>query len=280
MKVADAALHAGGAQRLAVSGVRDGRAFAADDWVAEERPVALEYNGVSHAVMLATPLDLEEFALGFSLSEGIVDSARDLHGIDVESAADGITVHIQIAARCMAGLKARRRNLAGRTGCGLCGAESLTQVERPLTPLPPGPAVPHDALLRAMRELQALQALQHATGSVHAASWCSAAGEVQLLREDVGRHNALDKLIGAMSRAGMPPAQGFIAVTSRASFEMVQKTAAARVPLLAAVSAATTLAVDLAQRLQLGLAGFVRPQGVVVYAGAERLSFPETIDGR
>jgi FdhD protein len=168
--------------------------------------------------------------------------------------------------------------MAGRTGCGLCGTESLEQVERPLPPLAPAhadSALTRAALRRAMEELPALQALQQATGAVHAAGWCGRDGAVRLMREDVGRHNALDKLVGAMAAAGIDEserARGFIAVTSRASFEMVHKVAAARVPVLAAVSAATTLAADLAQRLGLALAGFVRQDNLVIYTGGERLA--------
>lgn len=285
MRMADGPLHAGGAQRRTVAGVRGGAAFDGPDWVAEERPVALEFNGVAQAVMLATPLDLEDFALGFALSEGLLDAPGELHGLEAVESPEGITLKLQIAARCMARLKARRRALAGRTGCGLCGIESLAQLERPLAPLPPGPAVPRAALARAQAELRGLQALQHATGAVHAAAWCGDDGAVRLLREDVGRHNALDKLIGAMARTGTLAAgdagtEGFFAVTSRASYEMLHKTAAARVRLLVAVSAATTMAVDLAGRLGVGLAGFARGRDLVVYAGAERIDMTERDDGR
>jgi len=279
VKMTDAVLlPEGGAAQRPVHGARGGSAFAGTDWLAEERPVALEFNGISHAVMLATPLDLEDFALGFALSEGIVDAPADVRGIEARHDARGTTVSLEIAARCMARLKERRRSLAGRTGCGLCGTESLEQVERALPPLPApdaGAALARAALRRAMRELPALQALQQATGAVHAAGWCGPDGAVRLMREDVGRHNALDKLIGAMAASGIGEserARGFIAVTSRASFEMVHKVVAARVPVLAAVSAATTLAADLAQRLGLSLAGFVRHDNLVIYAGGERLA--------
>ena len=285
MKMPDGPLHAGGAQRRPVAGVRGGAAFAAPDWVAEERPVALEFNGVAHAVMLATPLDLEDFALGFSLSEGILGSADELYGVEIDDGAAGVTLRLRIATRRMAELQGRRRTLAGRTGCGLCGTESLAQLERPLPALPAAPAVARAAVARALGELRALQALQHATGAVHAAAWCGDDGAVRLLREDVGRHNALDKLIGAMATAGALAAdgactEGFFAVTSRASYEMLHKTAAARVRLLVAVSAATTMAVDLAERLGVGLAGFARGHDLVVYAGSERIDMTERSDGR
>lgn len=289
MKMPDGPLHAtGGALLRPVAGVRHGAAFEGPDWVAEERPVALEFNGIAQAVMLATPLDLEDFALGFALGEGLLDVPGELHGLETVESREGITLKLRIAARCMARLKERRRALAGRTGCGLCGIESLAQLDRPLAPLPPGPAVPRAALARAQAELRGLQALQHATGAVHAAAWCGSDGSVRLLREDVGRHNALDKLVGALARAGAlagPRAahctDGFFAVTSRASFEMLHKTAAARVPLLVAVSAATTLAIDLAAQLSVGLVGFARGQDLVVYAGRERIDLgTEHDDGR
>ena len=260
-----------GARSLPVRGVRDGLAFASRDWVAEEVPVALEFNGISHAVMLVTPLDLEDFALGFALSEGILDNAGELYGVDEEPSALGITLHLQVAGAAFARLKDRRRSMTGRTGCGLCGTESLAQVGRALPVLADTPRSSRQAIGRAMAQLCSLQTLQQATGAVHAAAWCSAQGEVRWLREDVGRHNALDKLIGALVRNHVDAAAGFIAVTSRASFEMVQKTAMAGVSLLAAVSAPTSLAVTTAQRCGMALIGFARGQDLVVYCHAERL---------
>jgi FdhD protein len=239
--------------------------------VPEEVPVALEYNGVSHAVMLATPTDLDDFALGFSLTEGLIESAADWLDCETEGRSQGIVMHLRITARCDLRLKARRRNLAGRTGCGLCGTDSLDQVLRsPRRALPPTRIAPA-ALARAMNELTRVQPLQHATGATHAAGWCNNAGHVQLVREDVGRHNALDKLVGALARSGGPAGTGLIAVTSRASVEMVQKTAAAGVALLAARSAPTRLAIDAAQRAGLLLAGFVRDGRGTGYSGGERL---------
>jgi FdhD protein len=266
-----------GARSLAVQGVRGGQVFTAQDWVADEVPVALEFNGISHAVMLATPLDLHDFALGFSLSEGILGSASECYGIEEEVSPLGITLHIEVASAAFARLKERRRSMAGRTGCGLCGTENLTQVSRALPPLDGRAAVSRAAIARALSQFHALQALQQATGAVHAAAWCTAEGTVQWLREDVGRHNALDKLIGALSRNKVDAAAGFIAVTSRASFEMVQKTAMAGVSLLAAVSAPTSLAVATAQAAGMTLVGFARQQDLVVYCRSERLILdPET----
>ena len=241
------------------------------DFVADEVPVALQYNGISHAVMLATPLDLEDFAHGFSLGEGIIDRAGDLHDVEVEPVDDGIVLHVEIASRCLVRLKERRRTLAGRTGCGLCGTESLAQalprIDTRVAPL----AIDVDALSRALSEMRRQQALQSATGATHAAAWCDASGEVQLLREDVGRHNALDKLIGALARSHTDARAGFFAVTSRASYEMVQKTVRAGVGVLAAISAPTALAVRSAQEAGLCLIGFARGVDWVAYSSADRL---------
>ncbi|MEO8058435.1 MAG: formate dehydrogenase accessory sulfurtransferase FdhD [Burkholderiales bacterium] len=267
-----------GARSLPVRGVRAGRAFAVQDWVAEEVPVALEYNGISHAVMLATPLDLEDFALGFSLSEGILDDANQLYSVEEESSALGITLHLQVASSAFARLKDRRRSMSGRTGCGLCGTESLSQVSRKLPALQNTTLPSRQAIARAMAQFCSLQTLQQATGAVHAAAWCSADGEVRWLREDVGRHNALDKLIGALANNGVDASSGFIAVTSRASFEMVQKTAMAGVALLAAVSAPTSFAVATAQKAGMTLVGFARQQDLVVYCHPERLALDPVIE--
>ena len=243
-----------------------------DDWLTEEVPVAFEFNGISHAVMLATPADLEDFALGFGLSEGIFASAADLYGCDLNMSAQGITVRMEVSARSFAGLKSRRRTLAGRTGCGVCGTESLDQVLRPVPVVSASTPVHSSAIARAMRAMQAHQRLNRATGSVHAAAWCSADGALHMLREDVGRHNALDKLVGALARARIDASTGLIAVTSRASIEMVQKAAVAGAPLLAAVSAPTLLAVETARAAGMGLVGLVRGDDLVVYAHAERVA--------
>jgi len=242
---------------------RDG-ASRPDD-LAEEAPVAFEYNGISHAVMLATPADLEDFGVGFSLSEGIVARRQDLFDLVVVESEAGITLRIEIAGADFARLKAHRRSLAGRTGCGLCGAESLGQVMRDLPPLAARGPFPLAALHAGMRQLPALQALQQATGATHAACRVGRDGTVSHAREDVGRHNALDKTLGALARAGVVPGDDALVVTSRASFEMVQKAAACGFATLAAVSAATARAVRLAHSLDMSLVGFLRHEGCVVY---------------
>lgn len=242
---------------------------ALDDQLAEEVPVALEYNGISHATMLATPLDLEDFARGFSLTEGIVDTLADVRGVDVVPQADGVVVRLEIATACEVRLKHRRRALAGRTGCGLCGVETLDEVLRVVTPLPPGAPVAGANIGAAQRAMRARQRLHDATGATHAAAWVDAAGELRCVREDVGRHNALDKLIGAT--AHLPRAGGMAVVSSRASFEMAQKSIAAGIDVLAAVSAPTALAARLAESHGLMLIGFLRGDDFTVYTGSERL---------
>jgi FdhD protein len=249
----------------------DGREERCQDRLADEVPVALEYNGIGHAVMLATPADLEDFALGFSLTEGIVGQPADVLDCDVEEVQGGIRVALRIAGHCFANLKERRRSLAGRTGCGLCGVDSLSQVRRPLGPVNAMPAVDIAALQNALHTLPTLQPLQRETGAAHAAAWVTGDGEIVCLREDVGRHNALDKLIGALARQGTDFGAGAALITSRASYEMVQKAAAVGIGIVAAVSAPTAYAVRLAEELNVTLIGFLRPRGQVLYAHPARL---------
>lgn len=241
------------------------------DHVAEETPVALEYNGISHATMLATPADLEDFAMGFSLTEGIVERPGEIRGIEVVPQFNGIVIQVEISSACASRLKLRRRTMAGRTGCGLCGVESLPEVLRPLTPVADAPPVPLAAVLRAMREMRGGQALHDLTGATHAAAWADASGHVRLVREDVGRHNALDKLVGALARQGVPTGSGMALVSSRASFEMSQKCAAAGIGILAAVSAPTALAIRVAQNTNIALLGFVRNADAAIYTHPERI---------
>jgi len=239
--------------------------------LAAEVPVAFEYNGIAHAVMLATPADLQDFAIGFSLSEDIAAPSQ-CRGVEIRHGAAGITLEIEIAAEAFVHLKARRRTLAGRTGCGICGTESLDQVLRPLPDLSAQALrIAPAALARAFDGLHAVQPLQRATGAAHSAVWCGLDGAILCAREDIGRHNALDKLIGAMSRGGMAARDGFAMVTSRASVEMVQKSAAAGIAVLAAVSAPTALAVRIAAGCGQTLVGFARGPNFSVYAGSHRI---------
>jgi FdhD protein len=237
--------------------------------LADEMPVALVFNGISHAVMMATPLHLEDFALGFALSEGLIDKASQLYGVEVIEQTLGVEVHLEVAAQCEARLKERKRSMAGRTGCGLCGSDSLAQVK---LSLPQAPVVNVDvqAMQRAHAGLRALQPLKLQTGATHAAAWSDMNGVIHIVREDVGRHNALDKLIGAMTKAPVDATQGFVCITSRASFEMVQKTIQSGAGALTAVSAPTRLAVDIAQSHNLLLAGQVQGDSFTAYTYPER----------
>jgi len=247
--------------------------FPEQDVLAEETPVALEYNGIAYVTMLATPTDLEDFALGFSLTEGIVEAPDEIYELELESNQAGVIVRLEIASERFARLKARRRALSGRTGCGLCGIESLTEAVRPVPGVLSSEAVPLSAVLSAMHALRARQPLHESTGATHAAALAAADGALLVVREDVGRHNALDKAIGATARAGLlrPGGAAIALMSSRASFELVQKTAVAGIGVLAAVSAPTALAVRLAEEAGITLLGFVRGQEATVYSRVDRL---------
>ncbi|EOU1298258.1 formate dehydrogenase accessory sulfurtransferase FdhD [Cronobacter sakazakii] len=239
------------------------------DWLAEEVPVALVYNGISHVVMMASPKDLEIFALGFSLSEGIVESSHEIYGMDIIHGCNGIEIQVELSSRRFMGLKARRRNLAGRTGCGVCGVEQLNDIMRPLAPLPFTQTFSLDNLDGALRQLASVQPVGELTGCTHAAAWLTPQGDIAGGHEDVGRHVALDKLLGRRAREAWQ--QGAVLVSSRASYEMVQKAATCGVEILFAVSAATTLAVEVAERCNLTLVGFSRPGRATIYTHPQRL---------
>jgi FdhD protein len=261
-----------GALRRTEWRVRDGAWQAGSAALAVEAPIALQFNGIAHAVMLATPRDLEDFALGFALSEGILDEAAELYAVDVQRTDPGYTLALQVGAAAFARLKERRRTLAGRTGCGICGTESLDQVLRPIAPLTPGAdRLGAAALAAACAALPGAQTLQRETGATHGAAWCALDGTLLHVREDVGRHNALDKLIGALVRRQFDPQQGFALITSRASVEMVQKAASAGIGILAAVSAPTSLAQEVAERCGQTLVGFTRGTQFSVYSHRLRL---------
>jgi formate dehydrogenase accessory protein FdhD len=251
----------------------DGKALSQTiEQVAEECAVALSYNGVSHAVMMATPRDLEDFAIGFSLSEGIVEHAGEISDIEQQDETGGITLALRISERRMAALRERRRVLTGRTGCGLCGAESLAQAIRPVARVTSRLDATPAMIREGFAQLSARQVLNQATGAAHAAALFD--GERCVVREDIGRHNALDKLIGAMqdkSRDGSRA--GVLLVTSRASYEMVQKAASANIALMAAISAPTSLAIDLAREAGMTLIGFARGDSLTCYVqGAGRIA--------
>lgn len=239
------------------------------DWVAEEVPVALSYNGISHVVMMATPKQLEEFAIGFSLAEGIIESPKEIYGIDVREGCNGIDVDIELATRRFVGLKQRRRAMEGRTGCGVCGVEQLGEVLRPIKPLPFTQTFDLRLLDGALPQLNRVQIVGQLTGCTHAAGWVSSEGDMLGGCEDVGRHVALDKLLGVRAKRGWQ--QGAALVSSRASYEMVQKAAMCGVEILFAVSATTTLAVQVAEQCNLTLVGFSKPGRATVYTHAERI---------
>jgi FdhD protein len=241
------------------------------DRIATETPIALTYNRVSHVVMMATPADLEDFALGFSLTEGLIGGVGDLLATRVVPREGGIEVAMTITDDWFDRLSTQRRNMAGRTGCGLCGAETIQQALRYPAPVALSIRVSNAALQNAIDHLGEYQPLQGETGATHAAAWCSLAGEILRVREDVGRHNALDKLIGSLFRDGFDPATGFVFVSSRASYEMVYKTAAAGIELIMAVSAPTTLAVEFALRSGITLVGFARSARHNIYTFPERI---------
>jgi FdhD protein len=243
------------------------------DELAREVPVALEYNGLSHATLLATPCDLEDFAYGFSYTEGVIRSASDIYDLETTERNNGIVIQLTIASACLNELKLRRRSLAGRTGCGLCGIESLDEVQRTLPALPQRKDwLSSRAISNAVKNLRALQPLHLITGATHAAGWADQQGNISGVREDVGRHNALDKLIGHLLRQGVDTTAGFTVISSRASFEMVQKTAAAGISAVIAVSAPTTYAIQMADELNILLAGFARDNLFTLYTQTEFLS--------
>ncbi len=258
---------------LEVSGWR----WQGDAWVEgaekviEETPLAIVYNGVPHVVMMGTPLDLEDFALGFSITEELIRGPADILHIEVVRYSKGIELQVAVSAECDGVIGSRSRRLTGRTGCGICGAESVAEVLKTVHRVPEGRAIGPAAIRDAVAGLSARQPLNDAAGAVHAAGWATAAGVIELVREDVGRHNALDKLVGAVLTKGIDPASGFVVVTSRASFEMVQKTATLGAPLLAAISGPTGLAVRVAEQSGLTLVGFARGTGLTVYTRSDRV---------
>jgi len=253
---------------------RQGRAAPAERMLAEEVPVALTYGRATYAVMLATPADLEEFATGFSLSEGIIDAASEIAALEVLEVPGGIELRMELAADRQARLDARRRRLAGFGGCGLCGMESLAEVLR----RPSGPAPDPDWRIAAMElaagiaALPAHQVLNRAARAVHAAGFLLPGHGIVAAAEDVGRHNALDKLAGKLTRAGIAPVGGAVLLSSRVSVELVQKAVRLGAPLLAAVSAPTALALRIAADAGLTIAAIARDDGFEIFTHPERIA--------
>ncbi|TDR79641.1 formate dehydrogenase accessory sulfurtransferase FdhD [Paludibacterium purpuratum] len=255
-----------GSLALPVRRHRQGEMHDVTDAVAEECPVALVFNGISHAVMMATPADLEYFALGFALSEGIVEQCGAVRDIEVIRHDDSVEVQMEIAQGDFVALKAQRRALAGRTGCGVCGIESIELLDLSPTPIAhAAPAVDEAIVARILADLPAQQPLMRATGCAHGAAWCTPSGEIIRVFEDVGRHNALDKLLGWMAREAVSTDNGLVFLTSRASYELVRKAARRDVALIATISAPTSLAIRLAREAGITLLSFCRPNGFVAY---------------
>jgi FdhD protein len=239
--------------------------------VPEETPLALTFARETYAVMMGTPADLEDFAVGFSLTEGIIRGAGEIAHLEVLEHEHGIELRMDLAEPRLAALTARRRRILGPTGCGLCGIDSLAEAARPPRAVPRGGHVSAAAIAEAMRAIEPLQALNHATHGVHAAAlWLPGPGVV-LLREDVGRHNALDKLVGAAARQHLDASEGMVLLTSRVSIEMVQKAAVLGVQVLVAVSAPTAHAVRLAEAADMTLVAIARRDGFEIFTGAERI---------
>lgn len=242
-----------------------------DDWVIEEQAIALVFNEISHAVMMATPCDLLDFAIGFSLSEDIISQAKDILAHDIVRTEQGIEVQLSISSRQFSALKHKRRSLLGNSGCGLCGVESLAQTVKVRAKLEVTPTLDFQVVNQAVNTFKQQQKLNELTGSVHAAAFCSVdSGEILCIREDVGRHNALDKLLGALAQqqpynTDQKRQRGFILVSSRASYEMVDKTIAAGINHLVSISAATSKAIQWAQQHQLNLIGFARSKRHLLY---------------
>jgi FdhD protein len=247
--------------------------------VATEVPVAFVYGGRTYVVMMCTPADLEDLAVGFSVTEGIVRAASDVRRVEVVRHSRGVELQIDIPAGDAERLSSRGRAISGRTGCGLCGVDAIEDVLRVPAKIDVNLAVDAEALWRAAAALDERQPWNLATHAIHAAAWAEPSGALRVVREDVGRHNALDKVLGALARAGIDASAGFLVVTSRASYELVLKAAASRVALLAAVSRPTSLAIRLADDVGLTLVGLLRGRSANVYAHPERVS-SRTATGR
>jgi len=250
---------------------RDGVVSERAEQVVEETPVAIVYNAIPHVVMMATPTDLEDFVLGFSLTEELIRTPADLQAVEIVRYSQGIEIQATVAPECEEVVASRTRRLTGRTGCGICGTDSIAAVLKELHPVPAGPTVKPEAIQAALRGITTHQSLNAVSGAVHAAAWASINGEIEVVREDVGRHNALDKVIGALVKGGVDPQRGFLIVTSRASFEMVQKATVLGASILVAISGPTGLAVRIAEQAGLTLVGFARKGQMTAYTHPARV---------
>ncbi len=251
---------------------RDGSLSEGARQIPEETPLALTYNGGTYAVMMGTPQDLRDFAVGFSLSEGVVQSPEEIETLDVIELDDGIELRMWLAPEKAALISERRRHIAGPTGCGLCGIDSIAEAVRPAAIVQKGRSFSPREIMTAMAAIAPLQRINIETRAVHAAAFWTSARGIVALREDVGRHNALDKLAGAMAQARVPASEGMVLLTSRVSVEMVQKTATIGAPLMVAVSAPTAMAARMADAAGITLAAIARADGFEVFTHAERIA--------
>jgi FdhD protein len=228
-----------------------------------EAPIAIEFNGIGYAVMMATPVDLEDFGVGFALSERIISKVSDVETVEAFQAEQGWILKIQISAPHVEPMIQRVRVRVSESSCGLCGLENLEQIARPLPPISATLDIEDKAIFAALAELRSHQPLNKATGGAHAAAFCLPDGSVKQVMEDVGRHTALDKLIGALARSGVSPQSGFFLLSSRCSYELVEKTVVAGCPLLVTISTATSLAVERAKAAGLRLIALARPDAAL-----------------
>jgi FdhD protein len=250
---------------------RDGGVSGGVRAIPEEAALALTYNGGTYAVMMGTPQDLEDFAVGFSLSEGVIQSPADIDSLDIVDLDDGIELRMWLAPAKANRLSERRRHIAGPTGCGLCGIDSIAEAVRPAAIVGQGRSFSQQQIMSAMQAVPPLQKLNRETRAVHAAAFWTPAQGIVALREDVGRHNALDKLAGALAQDRIAASEGMVLLTSRVSVEMVQKAAAMGAPLMVAVSAPTALAVRLADAAGITLAAIARADGFEVFTHPGRI---------
>ena len=250
---------------------RDGIASEGARLIPEETPLALTYNGGTYAVMMGTPQNLEDFAVGFSLDEGIIRSVDDVKSLEIVRLDDGIELRMWLAPENAARISERRRHIAGPTGCGICGIDSIAEAVRPAAVVPQGQMFMPEQVMAAMQTIAPLQSINLQTRAVHAAAFWTPAGGIVALREDVGRHNALDKLAGSLARSRTAASGGIVLLTSRVSVEMVQKTAAIGAPVMVAISAPTALAVRTAEAAGITLIAIARQDGFEVFSHGGRV---------
>jgi FdhD protein len=254
---------------------RDGRQSEGTRQIPEETALALTYNGGTYAVMMGTPRDLRDFAIGFSISEGIVRSPGEIASLDIVELDDGIELRMWLSPSIAELVNARRRHIAGPTGCGICGIDSIAEAVRPAVIVPHGRSFAAAEIMKAMAAIAPLQEINIETRAVHAAAFWTPAHGVLALREDVGRHNALDKLSGAIAQQHVPACDGIVLLTSRVSVEMVQKAAAMGAPVMVAVSAPTALAVRMAESAGITLCAIARSDGFEIFTHPERIALDE-----